>query len=210
MTNGEEPEGLNLQELLKEMMAQEHFFIEAHQRAFAFFATFNSAVLAAVVAGAMQANEKTDFIFLLFGSAVIFMISTLGKEGTFRYYQRILETVTVKAKIEAALGMMDTPAQGKLSRGLWPNEALIAPRNAESRYKYFSSSSFLDSHKYEGMQKTIRQTFLFFQVLAIVLAVLLACLGLDLKETNNLKETNKKSAFAKPMLFQRFVWINKI
>lgn len=170
----EEPQHFELQTLWIETLSQEKFFIDGQQRAFAFFASLNSAIVAATVAGAMRAENWLSFLLLLAGPCLTWFLSGLGKEASWRYYQRFLEAVTIKAKLESDFGLGDNCKRVSNGVGLWAKEGLIPIRHTLTQHAARSSQQFIDSASGEGYHSVVKRTFTVFQWVAVFLGIALA------------------------------------
>ena len=161
----------DLERLLESAVGEEHDFLEAHQRRTQFYSSLISAVLAATVGGALQANEPVHFYMLLTGPVLVISLSVLALGGTFRLYQRFLEAVVLRAKLEQALGLHDLRNQGEGC--YWRGEPLLAPRHLKARKKFSESQAFVDAHRASGYQLYTRWLFVVFAGTGAVLALLL-------------------------------------
>ena len=66
---------INLEKLLEIEIKEEQHFLEAHQKRVAFYFSILSAILAATIAGAMQATSGIHYTLLLAGPVLIFAIA---------------------------------------------------------------------------------------------------------------------------------------
>lgn len=173
--------GIEAVKLWEWTLSQEQFFLEAHQKRFAFFSSLISAILAATIAGIMRADASLDFITLLFGPALIFVFALIGRAGTFRFYQRFLETITIRAKTEQILGLANPRELVRHQDDHWAAEPIIPDRHLKIRKDFASSEEFIERMKNEGYQKSVNQVFLFFKAVAIFLAALLILAATTLK-----------------------------
>ncbi len=95
----------NLLKLYELAINEEHHFLEAHQSRVAFYTGIVSALAAGTVAGLFQVTEWYHLLALCVGPLLIFVVSSIAIKGTLRLYQRFLEAVTTRAKIEQELGL---------------------------------------------------------------------------------------------------------
>jgi hypothetical protein len=170
---------LNLGKLLEIEIHEEQHFLEAHQKRVAFYTSILSAILAATIAGGMKAESGYHFALLLAGPLLIFVISHIARDGTFRIYQRFLEAITIRAKIEQAIGLtspinelLDTP------NIYWKDESFIPPRHLDARQKFKSTSQFLEESNKAGYHRSSCNLFLTFQFVSIFIAIVLIYAGI--------------------------------
>lgn len=167
MAKIEREELLKLYEIV---VKEEHDFLEAHQTRVKFYTSIISALFAASVAGIIKSTAWYHLISVIIGPILTFSVSSIAVEGTFRLYQRFLETVTIRAKIEQALKLTDRLETEDNSSDLyWPDESLIPPRHIEKRKKYASTKLFLQEHSEMGYH---RSSFLLFKSFKIISAIL--------------------------------------
>ena len=129
----------------------------------------------------MKADSSLDFIFLLVGPILVFAFAHIARGGTFLFYQRFLEAVSMRAKVEQALGLTDPTTFPARDSGYWPGEAFVAPRFLRARQGSDTSQEFVDARKTTGYQKATLHLFLTFQVIAggIAVALLIAAYLFD-------------------------------
>ncbi|MDA3889339.1 MAG: hypothetical protein PF443_11200 [Allgaiera sp.] len=151
---------------------EERFFIDGMHKSFAFFASLNSAIFGATVAGAMKAERPLDFAFLLLGPVIILSCSVLGKIATSRFYFRFLEAITIIAKLESDMGLAQPRSEESDSSRLWPSEAISPTRHIVDQRAFSSSSEFVNSLRNEGYQKISSRVFIVFELAAVLLALL--------------------------------------
>jgi len=126
---------------------EEHHFLDAHQNRVAFYSGILSALVAGTVAGFFQASEWYHLAFLCIGPVLILVLSTIAIDGTLRFYQRFVEAVTIRAKIEQELGLTEEHSVNtNVSGSYWRSEPIIPLRHIESRKKYESSDAFIKEH----------------------------------------------------------------
>jgi hypothetical protein len=109
---------------------------------------------------------------LIIGPFLIFTLSIIAKEGTLRVYQRFLEAITEKAKLDQALGFNDPNWLPSCTNGYWLNESFLPTRFLSIREKWSTSSKdFIDYHLKIGYHGVARKLFSTFQFIAILLAI---------------------------------------
>ena len=161
-----------LLEVYKTTVDEVHRFLDGHQGRVSFFMGLLSAVFAGTVAGVFQASAWYHLAFLAFGPVIILALAQIGINGVFRLYQQFLEMVTVRAKIEQALGLTEPPQLPEgVPNAYWADEPILAPRHLQSRRGRKSSADWLDHHKYLGYHRWTMQLFRGTQLIALVLLV---------------------------------------
>lgn len=170
-------ERCELLKLLELYIDEEHKFLESHQKRVAFYSSIISAVLAATIAGIFKSTESIHYLFLIVGPILIYIICLIALDGTFRFYQRYLETVTQRAKIEQLLLLTQpTVVNDRKNILYWSDEPVIPERLLQSRMNMESSSIFIEQSKNKGYQKITKLFFILFQSIAFMLALFLILL----------------------------------
>lgn len=163
--------------LWEKAVDEEHEFLNAHHSRVNFFVTILSTLVGATVAGAMKAVLPIHFLLLLSGPVLVAYLSEVAIEGTFRFYQRFLEAVVLRAKFEQLLGFHKCPTYD--SARYWGKETLIQERYMERRCLYTSSQDFVVQNSNLGYQGVAVRTFRCFQNTGCILAVLLVYAWLE-------------------------------
>jgi hypothetical protein len=158
---------------------EEQHHIDAHQSRIVFYMGLLPALVAGISAGILQASEWYHFAALSIGPILIFVISRNAQDGTFRFYQRFLEAITVRAKIEQELGLTKQHSKQSNKNGnYWSSEPFIAARHIKSRTAYESSETFIKYNSDKGYQKLTVQLFRSFQYLSFIMLIGLLALAL--------------------------------
>ena len=177
MTDAECEKLLKLYELA---VGEEHQFLDAHQNRVAFYSGILSALVAGTIAGLFQASEWYHLAILCVGPILIFVVSRIAIDGTFRLYQRFLEAVTIRAKIEQQLGLTQKHSVNSDATGsYWQSEPIITLRHIESRKAYESSSSFITEHSRKGYHFWTIRLFRTFQWVGIFMLVVMLFLTIS-------------------------------
>lgn len=156
------------EKLLDIAITQEKDFLEAHQKRIQFYASLVSAILAATIAGFLKAELWYDYVFLIIGPILAFSLSSIAKGGTFRLYQRFLEAVVMRAKIEQMSGMLEVDSS---DGSYWGEEPLVPTRQLEARKNHATSQEFINAHRDAGYQKSTKNLLLVFQAISCVLTL---------------------------------------
>lgn len=167
---------MDLHNIYESNFKEEQFLLETHQKRFAFFSSICTAIFAGTIAGALKSDQLFHYFLLLIGPILIFLISHVGEQGTKRLYQRILENLTVRAKLEASLGLTKEISDDVSTP--WPGESFIPSRHLESRANYNSSADFVEKQLDLGYQEAINRTFKCVKFASIVLAISLISVAL--------------------------------
>jgi hypothetical protein len=169
----------NLMKLYELAVNEEHYYVDAHQDRIAFYMGLITAIVAAIGAGLLQASEWYHFAALCIGPALIFVVSKNARSGITRFYQRFLETVTIRAKIEQELGLTQQSSSNLNATHLyWASEPIIAPRHVNSRRTYESSETFVKEHLKKGYHSITMRLFGGFQWLSIPIFIGLLALAI--------------------------------
>ena len=149
---------------------EEHHYIKEHQTRVSFYTGIITAFIAGIIAGIFQASEWFHFLFLLVGPISIFFISIIAIKGVSRVYNRFLESITIRAKIEQELGLVNQRSKDK-EYSYWQSEPIIPTRHIESRKKCESSESFIKNKKTKDYQWWTTCLFYIFLVISILMFI---------------------------------------
>jgi hypothetical protein len=141
-------------DLYKVVSDEEHKALESHQARVAFITGLVSAIFAATIAGIFQAKAVPHYVVLLTGPLLIIGLSWLGIHVSRQFYERFLSAITMRAKLEQALGLtaiphvglfsealnQSTPTESTETRPYWSNEPIVPTRHLKSRAGIPSSS----------------------------------------------------------------------
>ena len=190
-------------ELYKICVEEEHYFLAEHQKRIAFYIGLLSAVLTLTIGGLLKATAWYHFAILVLGGLLLVAVSSIAKAGTRRIYQRFLETVTTRAKLEQDLGFSQERSQGE---GGWVMTEPFSPvRHSKSRTekKWKTSKEWVDSHlnkkdNYHGVSRRLFSTVFWIGIALIVVAIAFACVkgcGSERNpNANNLLQRSAKSS----------------
>lgn len=145
---------LEKSELLKlfELAVDEEIrWTASHQERVTFYTGLFTAIIAGIAAGLFQATEWFHFVALAAGALVLFVITGMATQGTEREYQRLLEAIVFRAKIEQELGLT-TPSSHQSATQYWPTESFVATRHLKSRTTYPTSDAFVKENVKKGYQ----------------------------------------------------------
>lgn len=168
--------------LLEISISEEHYFIDAHQKRINFYSSLISAILAATIAGTMKATRSIDFLLLCVGPILISFLSWTAKKACLRFYQRFLEAITVRGKLEAELGFAEKFTNENAA--YWKGEPLIPTRHLNDRKESGNSESFVRGHVSRGDPSGPPRLFTAFLLIGVVLLialVLIAYFGVSMK-----------------------------
>ena len=120
---------------------------------------------------------------ILINKKMIISISIIALEGTHRFYQRFLESVSMKAKIEQILGLTEVIPDNNCNH-YWKNESMIPQRHVRSRKVSDSSDEFIENNRKKAYQKSTR--ILFFTLFSIGIVLFIVSVFLTVFEYINL------------------------
>ena len=175
-------DGKQTLELYKIIVEEEHFFLAEHQKRIAFFTGSLSAVLALTIGGLLRSADLYQVGILFIGGVLLVAVSKIAKSGTLRIYQRFLETVTVRAKLETDLGFAE--ARSKATSGWVECEPLSPVRHLDSRTNEDRKSStewvkdkLAKKENYHGVSRALFSVTQYMGVALISLSAVLVCVN---------------------------------
>lgn len=159
-----------LMRLYKLAVDEQHFYLEAHHKRIDFYSGLTLALLTGTAVGLFQAKECYHYAYLCVAPLLMLGFSHIAIQGTRRVYQRLLETITVRAKVEQELGFTGSQPQGnEVLQPYWRTESLIPQRHIEARTKFESSSDFIAKQLSKGLQLWATRLLRGFQVWSVAL-----------------------------------------
>jgi len=137
------PDRQTLIEVYKATLGEEQFFNNIFENRLAFFTGLLSSLLTAIVLGVFYAKDILESVALLVGPIALVLVAVRGIHAVTRASERISRVITVRAKIEQALGLtVSVRIQGKSSELYWEQEPIVNPEHLESRKRHISSNEF--------------------------------------------------------------------
>ena len=170
-------------QLYNQAWDEEKFYLTHFHHQLVFFGGFVPTLLAATIAGGIQASSRIEYLLLSAGPLVVIVMSQSAIAALTRPYQRFLEAIARKAKLEEELGMSEPRAARGDESGWVVTEPLVDARHLADRYHRQSASTeghlrdirsgreFVDHRLKLGVQSLYKR---FFRVLQFVAAGLLA------------------------------------
>ena len=144
--------------------------LKRYENKISFFWKIISSIFAGFVIGIFGATKIYHFVILMIAPIIVILISYLAKKALYRDYLNFLERVTLRAKIEDKLGLMDEYDYTNLK---WRNEPLIPLRYFESRNNFNTSEEFIQYHITEGYQAIYYKMFNYTIWLSICLIMMI-------------------------------------
>lgn len=171
--------GQRTMELYKICVDEEHYFLSEHQKRIAFYTGLLSAILTLTIGGFLKATTWYHFGMLAVGGLLLATVSVIAKAGTGRIYQRFLETVTTRAKLEHDLRLSEDRGR---EEGGWPEAEPYSPtRHLESRSnkKWKTSKDWVEAHSrkrknYRGVSRMLFSLVFCTGIILMVVAVVFA------------------------------------
>jgi hypothetical protein len=163
-------------ELLKLAADEEHKALEAHQARVQFISGLLSALVAADIAGLLQAKSLLHYAALAVGPIAIIALARLGCEVSWQFYHRFLRSVTMRAKLEQRLGLTATSVDAPLI-GYWAREPIVPTSHIESRARADDSRTWIETKRGTGYDGSARRLFTMFSWLAVALFALTVVSG---------------------------------
>ncbi len=152
--------------LLEITIQEEHYFLQEHQNRIKFYTSLITGIVAATFGGLINAKIDLHYYALLVGPVLILAISSFAIDGTHRMFQRYLEAITQRAKIEQILGLTSKTKQ--VDNGYWQEESIISERHLLSRKKFDSSELFIKHFSKLGYHRNTIHLFRIFQLVGIL------------------------------------------
>jgi hypothetical protein len=157
--------------LLELTTKEEQYYLREHQLRIGFFAGLSSTLIAATFAGFLKSTDASHFYGLIVGPVLVFVTSAFAVKATFRLYQRFLEVITKKAKLEQILGLIHE-YEISMEKKYWHNEPVIATRHLKDRMDFKSSSKmFVKNASRGGYHKWSKWLFILFQIISILMVI---------------------------------------
>ncbi|MCK4664019.1 MAG: hypothetical protein KAT68_14215 [Bacteroidales bacterium] len=163
--------------LLELAINEEQHFLQEHQSRIKFYMGLISTLIAATFAGFLNSKENFHYYALIIGPILILIISTFAIKGTYRLYQRFLEAITVRAKLEQELGLTERK-DNKDKKVYWKTEPIISSRHIKSRMNSDSSENFIKKSSNKGYHLWTKYLFNLFQLISIVMMIGLFIIGI--------------------------------
>jgi hypothetical protein len=171
---------MNREELFKLLdleMKEEQYFMSVFQKEVALFWSIISAIVAGTVVGLFKATDSTHYLFLISSPALLLGTSYFMKNALFRSYQRFLECIVTRAKIEQLLGFHKKHKKHKKADSVyWKDEPIILQRYLENRQKFDTSEEFVKYCSKKGIYRVYSRLITVIQIMSFILAIGLAVL----------------------------------
>ncbi|MCK5492112.1 MAG: hypothetical protein KAJ14_03270 [Candidatus Omnitrophica bacterium] len=178
-------------ELYKITVEEEHFFLKEHQSRVSFYMSLITALVGAMITGLFYVHSFGQYFLLILAPIALIFVLKNAKEGATRMYQRFLEAITVRAKLENILGMDKKRPD---SQEWFKSEAIITERHRASRAESHHKNSqdwvneHLDIDKKVNYHTTVTKLFNTCEILAkfmLIVVILLCVVSLFKKTPNN-------------------------
>ena len=143
-------------EVYKLMVDEIHRYHDLHQKRVSFFAGFVATLIAATIGGIFQAKELHEYLLLLFGPIVIILTCAIAKYSIDGVYRLLLETITVRGKIEQVLGLTESPPESMMPKCelFWIDEPFVPIRHLKDKMEHKESTeSWLKMFLNQGHKK---------------------------------------------------------
>lgn len=162
-----------LLEIYKIVVEEEHYFLKEHQNRISFYVGILTALIGGIIAGFFYSEKWFHFALLMLGAIAMIYICKIAKLGTKRMYQRFLEVITMRAKVEHHLGMASSD-KTENSKSWVEIEPLVTKRHLENRADCRTSKDWVnkylkESKNYHG---TTTKLLDFTKIIGIFLGVL--------------------------------------
>jgi len=159
--------------LLELYVKETHFQVQEHQKRIAFFSTLASAIVIATVAALTRVEDVVDHLALIVGPLMVFAVAQFGEGSSFRFYQRFLEVLSTRYKIEQSLNMHNSTWSNHISESCWKDEPLIPIRHVISEREFATSAAFVQGLSEHGYQKYAKHLFVTYKIISVILLIIL-------------------------------------
>ena len=179
------PDGFSSKELLtlyRLVDQREKSFREDLFRFTNFYSAVCYVILAMTLSGILSLYSKgPSILILIFGPAFTLCMCYLGFRVTSRFYRRIIEEISVKVKVENALGLDSAiPLTEFLAeKSVWEkDESFLPERLAKRRFRDEGSSDFIHSACKGSLYRDNRMFFGLIALFSIILLIVIITLGM--------------------------------
>ena len=138
-----------------------------------FFMGIITGIVAGTALGIFKASKTHHYVMILFGPVLLYFICEIAKKGIDRFYGRLLETITMKAKLEHVLDMTEIPAESnEITDYPWAKEAIIPTRHLDNRGREGQNSKdWVKENLARGYNRLVRRLFLTGKIFAALLFI---------------------------------------
>jgi len=137
------PDKIILLETYKTTLAEEQFFNSLFENRLSFYTGLLTTIATAIVLGFFYSSGSYNLYMLLMGPLVLIFVATTGIQAANRASDRMSRILTVRAKIEQALGLTRKYKNtGEPGENYWDNEPIIDVEHLAKRKAYETSSDF--------------------------------------------------------------------
>ena len=178
-------DGFNREELLglyRLVEQRERAFREDLFRFTNFYSAVCYAILAMTLSGFVSLYGKGPILLsLLLGPALTLLMCLLGIRVTTRIYLRVVREISIKIKIENALGLDRQIRLGRFcgEKTLWEqDQALLPGRHIIKRGEHQNSQTFIDASVKGGFSRDNRTYFAIIGFFSVILAIVIAVTSL--------------------------------
>lgn len=160
--------------LYEKIIQEEQFWIDDYRKEVRFFWSIISAIFAGTVIGIFKATEWFHYLFLALAPMLAISTSYIMKVAIDRSYQRFLEAIAQKAKIESRLDIVNSDGH---DCSFWSGEPIISSRHISSWKKFDSSLEFIRHHIAQGSNRVYTTLIYFVRILSSFLLLFLVSMA---------------------------------
>lgn len=150
-------------EIYKSRISEQAAWLNLHRQTSQQYFTLISVIFAALLAAFFKYSDEFMSDLTFFGFLLNILLGVTGMRMCFRYYQRFLEEITIMAKIEPLIGLINTRVKiSDNSISVLPkDESYIPDRWIKSRKGINKSEEFVKNHKRTGSHKYVHWSFIY-------------------------------------------------
>jgi hypothetical protein len=143
-------------ELYKLFRNELHISIELHSQHLQQYLTFITAVLGATVAGFYQIGLGWLSLILVIGPFINIFICVLAIRMCDRFYEGMLEDITITAKLEELIGLLNPRVNNET---VFPKDKFILPERWLKGREFATSAEFVEKNMDRGVNEIAKRIF---------------------------------------------------
>lgn len=162
-------------ELYKIFRNELHISIDLHRQHLQHYLTFITAVFGVSIAGFYQFDLGWLSMILVIGPLINIFICVLAIRMCNRFYEGMLEDITITAKLEELIGLLN-PRDNKET--VFPKDKHILPERWLKGRDFATSAEFVEKNMDGGVNAITRKIFYILLVINAFLAIMIFIINL--------------------------------